>query len=161
MGPQRDTISCTSVGDFARDFTETRSRAPQLRTLQRFHRDTISCISVEDAARHFTETLSGVPQLRTLQETSSRYDLEHHSWRLCKRLHRYTISCTSVEDSERIKPRNHPSAGQNSETISKKKRSIMKHSSGLPQDAKSLRSCTGNRAKVLLKGHLGIKCHSK
>ena len=25
----------------------------------------------------------------------------------------------------------------------------------------SLRSCSGNRAKMLLKGHLGIKCHSQ
>ena len=31
----------------------------------------------------------------------------------------------------------------------------------LPQDTKPLRSCSGNRAKMLLKGHLGIKCHSQ
>ena len=44
---------------------------------------------------------------------------------------------------------------------SPKKRSIVKHSIGLPQDAKSLRSCSGNQAKMLLKGHLWIKCHSE
>ena len=37
----------------------------------------------------------------------------------------------------------------------------MEHSLGLPQDTKSLRSCSGNRAKMLLKGHLGIKYHSQ
>ena len=50
----------------------------------------------------------------------------------------------------RTKPRKHP-----------KKRCTMEHSPGLPQDTKSLRSCSGNRAKMLLKGHLGIKCHSQ
>ena len=42
---------------------------------------------------------------------------------------------------------------------SSKKRSIMKHSPGLPQDTKSLRSSSGYRAKRLL--NLGIKCHSQ
>ena len=31
---------------------------------------------------------------------------------------------------------------------------------GLPEDSQSLRSCSGNRAKMPLKSHLGIKCHS-
>ena len=44
---------------------------------------------------------------------------------------------------------------------SPKKRSIMKHCPGLPQDTKSLLSCSGNWAKMLLKGHLWIKCHSQ
>ena len=44
---------------------------------------------------------------------------------------------------------------------SSKKLSIMEHSAGLPQDTKSLRICFGNRAKMLLKGHLGIKCLSR
>ena len=44
---------------------------------------------------------------------------------------------------------------------SNKMRSIMEHSPGLPQESKSLRSCSGNQAKMLLKGHLGIKCHSQ
>ena len=39
--------------------------------------------------------------------------------------------------------------------------SIMEHSPGLPQDTKFLRSCSGNRVKMLLKGHLWIKCHSQ
>ena len=34
--------------------------------------------------------------------------------------------------------------------------SIMEYSPGLPQDAKSLRSCSWNRAKMLLKCHLGM-----
>ena len=42
-----------------------------------------------------------------------------------------------------------------------KKQSIMELSPGLPQVTKSLRNCSGNRAKMLLKGHLGIKCHSE
>ena len=37
----------------------------------------------------------------------------------------------------------------------------MEHSPGLPQDTKSLRSCSRNQAKVLLKGHFGNKCHSR
>ena len=40
------------------------------------------------------------------------------------------------------------------------KKCIMEHSPGLPQDTKSLRSCSRNQAKMLLKGHFGIKCHS-
>ena len=32
---------------------------------------------------------------------------------------------------------------------------------GLPQDTKPLKSCSGNRAKMLLKSHLRIKCHSQ
>ena len=44
---------------------------------------------------------------------------------------------------------------------SPKKRSLIEHSPGLPQDTKSFRSCSGNRSKMLLKGHLGIKCHSQ
>ena len=44
---------------------------------------------------------------------------------------------------------------------SPKKRSIMGHSPGLPQNTKSLRSCSSNCAKMLLKGHLGITCHSQ
>ena len=35
---------------------------------------------------------------------------------------------------------------------SPKKRSIVEHSPGLPQDTKSLRSCSGERAKMFLKG---------
>ena len=42
---------------------------------------------------------------------------------------------------------------------SPKKRSIMEYSQGVPQDTMSLRSGTGKHAKMLLKGHLGIKCH--
>ena len=43
-----------------------------------------------------------------------------------------------------------------------KKQSIMEHSGGLPKDTKPLRSCSGNRAMMLLKRHLGIKRrHSK
>ena len=42
-----------------------------------------------------------------------------------------------------------------------KKRSIMEHSPGLSLDTKSLRNCSGNQAKVLLKGHRGINCHSQ
>ena len=41
------------------------------------------------------------------------------------------------------------------------KRSIMEHSPGLPQNTKSLRSCSVDRAKMLLKCQLGIKCHSQ
>ena len=39
-----------------------------------------------------------------------------------------------------------------------KKQYIMEYSSRLPQDTKSLRSCSGTRAKLLRKSHLGIKC---
>ena len=39
-----------------------------------------------------------------------------------------------------------------------KKWSIMEHSPRLPQDTKSLRSCSRSQAKMLLKGHFGIKC---
>ena len=35
----------------------------------------------------------------------------------------------------------------------------MEYLPGLPQDTKPLRSCSGNRGKMLLKSHLGIKCH--
>ena len=42
-----------------------------------------------------------------------------------------------------------------------KKRSIMEHSPGLTQVTKSLRRCSGNWTKMLLKGHLRIKCHSQ
>ena len=51
-------------------------------------------------------------------------------------------------------------AGQNSERISQKQ-SIMKNLPGLPHDTKPLRSCSRNRAKMLLKSHLAIKCHSQ
>ena len=44
---------------------------------------------------------------------------------------------------------------------SSKKRSLMEDSPELSLDTKSLRSCSGNRAKMLLKGHIGIKCHSQ
>ena len=44
---------------------------------------------------------------------------------------------------------------------SPKKRSVMEYSPGLSQDTKSLRTCSVIRAKTLLKGHLGIKSHSK
>ena len=44
---------------------------------------------------------------------------------------------------------------------SPKKRSIMEHSPGLPEDTKSSISCSGNQAKLHLKCHLGIKCHSQ
>ena len=37
----------------------------------------------------------------------------------------------------------------------------MVHSPGISQDTKALGSCAGNRAKMLLKGHLGLKCHSQ
>ena len=37
----------------------------------------------------------------------------------------------------------------------------MEHSPGLPQDTKSLRSCSRNQVKMLLKGQFGIKCHSQ
>ena len=37
----------------------------------------------------------------------------------------------------------------------------MEYSPGLPQDTKSLRSCSGDRAKMLLKCQLRIKCHSQ
>ena len=42
-----------------------------------------------------------------------------------------------------------------SSKASPKKLSIMEYSLGLPQDTKSLRSCTGNQAKMLRKSHLG------
>ena len=49
-------------------------------------------------------------------------------------------------------------AGQNIESISQEAMaSTMEYSRGHPQDLKSLRSCSGNRAMMLLKGHLGIK----
>ena len=44
---------------------------------------------------------------------------------------------------------------------SPKKQSIMEYFPGHPQDTKPLRSCSGNRAKMLLKSDLGIKCHSQ
>ena len=37
----------------------------------------------------------------------------------------------------------------------------MEYPPGLPQDTKSLRSCSGDRTKLLLKGQLRIKCHSQ
>ena len=37
---------------------------------------------------------------------------------------------------------------------------IIKFSPGLSQDPKPLRSCSGNRAKKILKSHLGRKCHN-
>ena len=39
--------------------------------------------------------------------------------------------------------------------------SIMEHLPGLPQDTKSLKSCSGNQVKMLVKGHYGIKSHSQ
>ena len=44
---------------------------------------------------------------------------------------------------------------------SHKKQSIMEYSPGLPKYIKSLRSCSVNRAKMLLNGLLGVKCHSQ
>ena len=44
---------------------------------------------------------------------------------------------------------------------SHKKLSIMKYSPRLPEYTKSLRSSSGNRAKMLLKCHLGIKYYSQ
>ena len=44
---------------------------------------------------------------------------------------------------------------------SPKKQSIMEYMPGLHQDTKPLRSCSGNPAKILLKGQFGIKCHSE
>ena len=38
---------------------------------------------------------------------------------------------------------------------------IMEYLPGLPQDTKQLRSCSGSRPKMLLKSHLGFKCHSQ
>ena len=51
-------------------------------------------------------------------------------------------------------------AGQKPESISQE---AIYHEilAGLPQDTKYLRSCSGNRAKMLLKNHLGIQCHSQ
>ena len=43
--------------------------------------------------------------------------------------------------------------------VSSKKQSIMEYLPGLPQDTKRLRSCSGNRANMLLKSHFGIKSH--
>ena len=40
-------------------------------------------------------------------------------------------------------------------------RYIMEYLPGLPQDTKPLRCCFGNRAKMRLQSHLGIKCHSQ
>ena len=53
-------------------------------------------------------------------------------------------------------------AGQNPENNSQEAiyHRTLARTSGLPEDAKSLRCCSWNRAKVLPKGHLGIKCHS-
>ena len=50
----------------------------------------------------------------------------------------------------RTKPRTHLSTDQ----------SIIKYSPGL-QDIEPLKSCSGNRPTMLLKGHPGIKCHSQ
>ena len=50
--------------------------------------------------------------------------------------------------------------GQNPQA-SPKKRSIMEYMPGLPQDIKSLRICSIMRTKMLLRSHLGIKCHSQ
>ena len=44
---------------------------------------------------------------------------------------------------------------------SPKMQSIMEYSPGLPKDTKPLRSCSGNRAKLLLESHPRIKCHSQ
>ena len=43
--------------------------------------------------------------------------------------------------------------------LSQMERPIMKYLPGLSHDTKPLSCCTGNRAKVLLKGHLNIKRH--
>ena len=44
---------------------------------------------------------------------------------------------------------------------SPKKQSVMEYLPVLPQDTKLLRRSSGNRARMLLKSHLGIKCHSQ
>ena len=44
---------------------------------------------------------------------------------------------------------------------SPEKQLIMVYLPGFLQDPKPLSSCFGNRSKMLLKCHLGIKCHSK
>ena len=54
-----------------------------------------------------------------------------------------------------------PKLANNTPKGSPKKQSIMEYLQGLPQDTKPLRSCSGNRAKMFLKSHLGIKCHSQ
>ena len=48
--------------------------------------------------------------------------------------------------------------GRKKTKASLKKQSIMEYSPGFPQYTKSLRSCTVNRAKMLLKSYLWIKC---
>ena len=42
---------------------------------------------------------------------------------------------------------------------SPKNQSTIQYSPGLPQDTNPLRSCSGNRATILLKSYLGIICH--
>ena len=51
-------------------------------------------------------------------------------------------------------------AGQSPESISQEA-ITMEYLPGLPQNTKPLRSFSGNRVKMLLKSHLGIKCYSQ
>ena len=49
----------------------------------------------------------------------------------------------------------------NTKKASHKKQSIIEHSPGVPKDTKSLKSCFGNPAKMLLKSLLWIECNSQ
>ena len=77
-----------------------------------------------------------------------------------------TRSCSLIK--ARISAGDHHNAAQYSKTgmtkilkASLQERSIIKYLIGLPQYEKPLRSWPGNRAKMLLKSHLIIKCHSR
>ena len=48
----------------------------------------------------------------------------------------------------------------NTPKVSLNEQSIIKFLPGFPQDTKPLRTCPENRAKTVLKIHLGIKYHS-
>ena len=59
--------------------------------------------------------------------------------------------CRTVLQSWQDKPSN----------ASLKKQPIIEYSPGFSQDTEPLRSCSGNRPKMLLKSHIWTKCHSQ
>ena len=64
----------------------------------------------------------------------------------------YRQPCTIMQYST-------PNRARQTQKKTPKDQLITTHSTGYPQDTKPLHSNSGNQAKMLLKSHIGIKCH--
>ena len=70
-----------------------------------------------------------------------------------------SLKCVSAAEHQTAEQ--YSKTGKKKPKASPKKQSIMEYLTGLPQDTKPLRRCSGNRAKMLFKSHFGIKCNSQ